>query len=376
MGTATAQPRGLSNHSAVYDPLRQGMILFGGVSDSQDLQNDVWRMELGPDPRWRLVSTAGTPPSQRTGQSAIYDPVRERMIVFGGYDGQLANDVWALGLADSTWTLLQPAGTPPPTRLYHTAVYDPVRDRMVVFGGDRLLGNLLNDVWVLWLDPSPRWERVFPSGGSPSPRRNHAAIYDPLRDRMIVFGGNPTTNDLWALSFGDTSWSQLAPSGALPPPRFGHTALYDPSQDRMVVFGGFDGNQYYDDLWTLSLGTPSWNPGSKGFGNSFQSSNSGNCPPDCSGPDGLTLTAETVTVFANYTAAEMTAWRRLHQLRDFFVLKRLMLHHMTPVTRRITDAEENRLVISFRHAERRFSPRIPINGVVRVLEQVRTGLVN
>ena len=66
----------------------------------------------------------------------------------------------------------------------------------------------------------------------------------------------------------------------------------------------------------------------------------------------------------------------VHQLRDLFVLERLVFHHMTPVTRRITDAQQNRLVISFRLAERRFSPRMPIDGIVRVLEQVRTGLVN
>ena len=49
---------------------------------------------------------------------------------------------------------------------------------------------------------------------------------------------------------------------------------------------------------------------------------------------------------------------------------------MTPVTGGITDAEQNRLVFRFGLAERRFSPRVPIHRIVRMLQQVRTGLVN
>src|SRR5206468_11243449 len=66
----------------------------------------------------------------------IYDPVRDRMVVFGGYDGGYRNDVWALSLAEGTaWSTLASPGSPPSARCFHTAIYDPVRDRMVVFGG-------------------------------------------------------------------------------------------------------------------------------------------------------------------------------------------------------------------------------------------------
>lgn len=42
---------------------------------------------------------AGVPPSQRFGHTAIFDPARDRMVVFGGWDGASLNDVWALSLA-------------------------------------------------------------------------------------------------------------------------------------------------------------------------------------------------------------------------------------------------------------------------------------
>jgi len=47
---------------------------------------------------------------------------------------------------------LSPTGTPPSARYDHTAIYDPLRDRMVVFGG--FDETRLNDVWELWWNPA------------------------------------------------------------------------------------------------------------------------------------------------------------------------------------------------------------------------------
>jgi len=82
-------------------------------------------------------------------------------------------------------------------------VYDPVRDRMLVFGGNGS-GVLLNDVWALSLGDPPVWEQLFSSSDPPSPRMEHSAVFDPVRDRMVVFGGETGTNqfsdELWLMS--------------------------------------------------------------------------------------------------------------------------------------------------------------------------------
>jgi hypothetical protein len=86
-------------------------------------------------------------------------------------------------------------------RYRHTAVYDPVRDRMVVFGGH---GDFpfLNDVWALSLAGSPAWSELAPAGIPPSARDGHTASYDPVRDRMVVFGSSlDKLNDVWALGW-------------------------------------------------------------------------------------------------------------------------------------------------------------------------------
>src|SRR5439155_19334765 len=102
--------------------------------------------------------------------SAILDPVRRRMLVFGGYTGLPAcvtNDVWALGMdGPPHWTSVPTTGTRPDSLWRHSAIYDPVRDRMIVFGGiPHCSFGLANDVWSLSLSVSPgQWTRVQPAG--------------------------------------------------------------------------------------------------------------------------------------------------------------------------------------------------------------------
>ncbi|TMQ69727.1 MAG: hypothetical protein E6K80_10795 [Candidatus Eisenbacteria bacterium] len=102
---AWSQPPPLDDHSAIYDPVRQRMIVFGGESGGQS-NNATWELSLSSNPHWNPLTPAGSPPSERKGQSVIYDPVRDRIIVFGGVDASgKRNDVWVLSLSGTpTWT--------------------------------------------------------------------------------------------------------------------------------------------------------------------------------------------------------------------------------------------------------------------------------
>ena len=268
-----------SAHSAVYNASTNRMIVFGGCIGAgyvpaPSVLNDVWVLEhadgQGGTPAWVPLNPTGTPPSARAYLAAVYDSTENRMIVFGGnprvgYCYSTANDVWVLEHADGqggtpAWHPLSPTGTLPGIRSVHSAVYDPNTNRMMIFGGQDACRPDKNDVWVLehanGLGGTPNWIQLSPTGGPPSARSNHSAVYDTVSNRMVVYGGYPPyKGDVWALENanglgGTPNWVQLLPDGT-DPTRMGHTAIYDLSANRMIVFGGGDATARKNEVWAL-----------------------------------------------------------------------------------------------------------------------------
>ena len=64
----------------------------------------------------------------------------------------------------------------------------------------------------------------------------------------------------------------------------------------------------------------------------------------------------------------------VHQLRGRLVLEALALHHVAPVARRVADRDEHGAVLLARAGERLLAPRVPVDGVLGVLEEVGGGL--
>jgi hypothetical protein len=243
--------------SAIWDTQRDRMIVFGG-STTDTYQNSVVEF-AGATSVWSLVPTS-TSPVRRMYAAGAYDPVRDRMIYFAGYP--LANcrtETWSLALGGATavWTLLTPSGTPPGQRYGHTMTYDPVRDRILMFGGGD--GVSTSDFYALSLSGSGAWSAINGPGTPPPARRFHSASYDPVQDRLLVWGGNVTghtyLNDTWEYRFDGTGWRQL--DLAISPPGLASSGFYDPERRRLTVFGGQASDGLRRDTWTLDLDGPS-----------------------------------------------------------------------------------------------------------------------
>jgi len=159
--------------------------------------------------------TTDARPSPREYHSAIFDG-SNRIIIFGGwYEDEAFSDTrsWDVSSAlDGTWANMSPGGTSPGNLQNHRAIYDTTHNRMLVFGGDD--GDLQNGLtysnttYALSLGSSPSWSTLSPSGTAPAARSFSSAIYDPIGDRMLVFGGtNGSTDysDLWALTVADAT---------------------------------------------------------------------------------------------------------------------------------------------------------------------------
>lgn len=259
----------------VHDSRRDRMVVFGGFdSDDNQYYGDVWALQKGTNPYWTQLAANGAGPSARKNAAGIYDPVRDRLIIFGGWTGsQTVNDVWAIPLDGSgSWVQLFPDGTPPGPRLGHSAIYDPVNDQMVIFGGNDG-SNFYRDTWALSLSGGPPvWSQLALSGQTPEWRYGHTAVYDSRRHRMLLFGGfggpmfqgeNIWFQDTWALPLDSSApWESLAVSGPLPRARAFHIATYDSTSDRLLTTLGGVAPIYYpagDTLWSLTFGpTPTW----------------------------------------------------------------------------------------------------------------------
>jgi hypothetical protein len=247
--------------SLIRDPLRDRLIIFGGMSG---FLGDLWEWPLQPGHAPLPLIAAGTPPSPRHGASAVYDPVRDRMILHGGSTGFgiVAGDTWELTLSGTpTWSQLSPGGGVPLSRTDHSAIYDPASDAMIMFGGAGSDG-MLADTWRLSLGSPMTWTDISPTGPGDKPtiRYGHVAVLDPVEDRMYVYAGNASDTRTWRLELSGTpTWVVETIIG--PPVDIGATATYDATRHRAVLFGGRTGSSSSNEVWELAFSSmgATWN---------------------------------------------------------------------------------------------------------------------
>ncbi len=201
---------------------------------------------------WRDVTLSSSGPSARENQTVVWDPIRDRALLFGGVDdgGQPLGDHWEWDRYN--WILRPPASGDPPPRTSHRMVMDLARSAILLFGG---LGGsgVLGDTWLF---DGQSWREHVQRDG-PSPRSGHVMVYDPQREEVILFGGIGAAGPLAETWSWDGTWRQRSPA-AVPPPRFNAGAAFDPTRNRIVLFGGDSLTGELNDTWEWTGST--WVP--------------------------------------------------------------------------------------------------------------------
>ncbi len=245
-------PRG--EYGLAWDSDRARTVLFGGAANLgfTAVNKELWEWD---GQAWSQIAFAGGP-VQRCDHVQAYDPDRDVLVIFGGFNGSYLSDSWEWDGA--AWTS-QPGG--PGARADAFMVYEAARLSMVMFGGLAPGSVNLGDTWVRF---GPFWAPQLPLN-SPSPRWIQRMAYDSDAEKTVLFGGAATAGvlgDTW--EWNGIDWVNAATSGA--GPRYGHAMAYDTHRHVTLMFGGQDGNFFgvgllgdtwqWDGLAWVQLQTP------------------------------------------------------------------------------------------------------------------------
>ena len=201
------------------------------------------------DAVWERASVSG--PRMKVEFAMVFDAAHERIVAFGGRDKNFdgVDETWVYDCKTHTWANAHPASSPP-YRSSLAMTYDPVRKKVLMFGGDNF-ERAFNDLWE-YDSGLNTWTELSPSN-PPDARQMHGMTYDANRNVVLMFGGRRTGGgaqfkDTWEYRSATNSWRSLDPVHS--PPAQDHTKIaYDPRSKRPILFTGAIGHN------TASVGT-------------------------------------------------------------------------------------------------------------------------
>lgn len=217
-------------------------ILLVFVSISLTSRGENQKVYAQACPQWVEV----TPKTQPSFYGpAVYDSVRDVVVMYSG-EGTVPpqpGQTWEWNGTD--WSLRSSNG--PPLANGYVLAFDSARGVTVFFGGVYMEPPNtfihLNETWE-WNGNS--W--TMRANDGPSGREDAAMTFDSSRRRIILHGGARHVQpqyqrDTW--EWDGFSWVLASNSG---PSRAAHTITYDSHRDVCVLFGGFFGTTQ-EDTW-------------------------------------------------------------------------------------------------------------------------------
>lgn len=255
--------------SAVYDPIGNTVLIFGG-RDNDVAYGDLRRLDCSTG-QWNELAPQGDLPPETWGHAAVYDPIHRSMLVFGGYtEGEKSS--WRYDIESNTWSRLvrvpDTLGTGNMVGDLSAVHYEGC---VYVFGGYD--GESTNALYCYTI-ATDTWSTIRANNCSESPGclYSHSAVVDPTEGSMLIFGGiprsSPCSDDLWKFHFSSLTWSEMEPlepgDGITNWPffRHSHMAVWDERIGCMLLFGGwiYEMCTYCADLWAYHPDSNTWIP--------------------------------------------------------------------------------------------------------------------
>ncbi len=232
--------------------------VFGGVWSGHPRDGGAYTVAVKGDfrqfdgTRWTEVVTTTTP-APRSGAAMTWDGVSNQVLMFGGSDNvDVFSDTWTF--ANGDWTQRATGSAPHPSpRLNTRMAYDPLRRRVVLFGGQAVGPTDAINLQDTWEWDGSTWRELAVTGAIPSGRGHHAMVFDPIRQRVMLLGGaqnfspiprGSSLADQW--EWDGARWTQVMPTGPRPGKRMAPSLSFDPGRNVVVLHAGFDDHDLAD----------------------------------------------------------------------------------------------------------------------------------
>ena len=291
------RPEARMEHSLTLDPVRNELLLVGGVSDPSTTPfRDTWSFD---GTTWTRRDSTTSPIAQ--GAVALYDARSDRIVLYGGLDALESTNAtyvwdrtgWSLGVAS------------PFARSFHAGAIDPDTGEPVVFGGVHVFigpcplfgpcppvfNSVLGYSTTGWVDRNlyandpgryavafdPWRQRVVGVASSRTFERGTSSwtvANDtlPILDgpalsigrvgtehRVVLFGGQDGGTKLDVLRWWNgATWTSVPATIPRPAGRRNHQMVYDAKHDRTIMFGGFVGTGEIEDGETWEWNGSRW----------------------------------------------------------------------------------------------------------------------
>lgn len=205
---AVGSPAARARFCAAWNPTSNKIVVFGGHTGGATpvLLNDTWEYDITAG-TWTDVTPVSGSPAPRQFASMAWDPTLGGMLLFGGQTNDAtpnvnSNETW-LFLAGA-WTQLSPVTTPPARGQHSLVTRSDFGDCLMCGGIDNGIATpdqvRFLDVWtwngVNWSLISNCDVLTNPTGAGttwPGSANANQAVYDPLRKRVVVQGGQGIT---------------------------------------------------------------------------------------------------------------------------------------------------------------------------------------
>ena len=246
----------------IYDPVDQRIIMYGGAiwQNRYNFYDELWSYEPETN-TWTLLEMNNSP-DPRFNTMLTYIPERHQLFMYGGWSQEDRVDgTYLFDFATSTWTELHPS-IQPSSRSDASIAYDPENDVIVLYSGYLQNDTHTRDTWI-YSFTEENWIKQHPEN-TPLGQYGHYMVYAEETGQLLMYPGHWSTGtgehgfggNIWEYNVAEKTWIEH-PSTATPPGRYWGHLVYDSTENRLILFGG-NGVVDYDDTWTYDIETRTW----------------------------------------------------------------------------------------------------------------------